>query len=355
MHNPVDKSNSRRIIVHGFPAAGGGAGTELRHQIRLWRKMGLPVTVIPSSGGTSVLPEYAELKELGVDVRLMDQWEILKPGEIVLSFCNDETLKKIDRILERGCHLAFVNCMTELFEREKALAKQGKIAAFVFQNPEVRAKLEAALRTLNPPNDPVFADFEPWLDPSLFPFYNDRAGCDFTLGHISRADPLKFSAETVLIYESVRSPVPKKGIFLGFNHRCAAKTGRPPDWIKLYADHARLPPQEFYRQCDVILQPTDTTENWPRIGLEAMASGTVLVVDRRGGWTRMIEHGETGFLCSSPGEFIEYASELAHNRSLREKVSRQAHESFREKFSSERCARSWEGVLEALYSPHTSF
>ncbi|MEG1937685.1 MAG: hypothetical protein RR138_01215 [Akkermansia sp.] len=40
---------------------------------------------------------------------------------------------------------------------------------------------------------------------------------------------------------------------------------------------------EMLERCHIILQPTDTTENWPRIGFEAMASGSVLIVDKRGG------------------------------------------------------------------------
>ena len=34
--------------------------------------------------------------------------------------------------------------------------------------------------------------------------------------------------------------------------------------------------QDLYRHSRIILQPTDTTENWPRIGFEAMASGCLL-------------------------------------------------------------------------------
>ncbi|MEG1507900.1 MAG: hypothetical protein RR373_04635 [Akkermansia sp.] len=40
----------------------------------------------------------------------------------------------------------------------------------------------------------------------------------------------------------------------------------------------------------IILQLTDTTKNWPRIGFEAMANGSVLIVDKRGGWEQMIIH-----------------------------------------------------------------
>ena len=56
---------------------------------------------------------------------------------------------------------------------------------------------------------------------------------------------------------------------------------KPYDWIRTAADQSEFSQQEFYRHCEIVLQPMDSTENWPRIGLEAMASGSVLIVDNR--------------------------------------------------------------------------
>ena len=42
-----------------------------------------------------------------------------------------------------------------------------------------------------------------------------------------------------------------------------------------------------------------------------MASGSVLIVDNRGGWRQMVEHGKTGWLCGSERDFIYYASKSA--------------------------------------------
>ncbi len=343
-----------RLVIHGFPSSGGGAGTELRHQIRLWRKMDIEVCLIPSTGGSSALPEHRELTELGVRVFLQDEWKILRPGDRVLSFCNQHTLKRIDQIIHAGALLVFINCMTELFGMERGLAPEGKIAAFGYQNPAVRGKLEAELRGSGCRDSTLFFDFEPWLDPELFPFHFARDANSFVMGHISRPDPAKFSNDTAAIYNAVESPVPKRGIFLGFNFRCAAKTGPLPDWIDRFSSHSQMDPREFYRRCHVILQPTDTTENWPRIGLEAMASGTVLIVDDRGGWQRMIEHGKTGFLCKTPEEFSSYASLLARDPELRGKIARQAYEVFMERTSYAKCAESWSRVMKLFESlPYT--
>lgn len=40
-----------RIFVHGFPSLYGGAGTELHHQIIVWREMGMEVHLIPAGEG----------------------------------------------------------------------------------------------------------------------------------------------------------------------------------------------------------------------------------------------------------------------------------------------------------------
>lgn len=336
------------LTIHGFPSDGGGAGTELRHQIRLWRKMGIQITIIPSTGGTAVLPEHRELESMGVLVTRVDEWDRLAPNSMVLSFCNRLTLMNIRHLQDRGCKLAFVNCMTDLFDSEKALIREGRISALLYQNPDIRASLEPTVLGLKSEKPPLMLEFEPWLDPEIYPYSPVKPDDQFVMGHISRPDPLKFTKDTIHIYESVLTPGKKSGIFLGFSRKCALKTGQPPNWIELYANHNRLSPLEFYRRCHIILQPTDTTENWPRIGLEAMASGCVLVVDRRGGWSRMIEHETTGFLCESSEEFSHYATRLSHDPSYRSKIARQAYESFQDRCSFSRCAQSWHSVMKAL-------
>ena len=92
-------------------------------------------------------------------------------------------------------------------------------------------------------------------------------------------------------------------------------------WIRIARNQREVSQQDFYRHSRIILQPTDTTENWPRIGLEAMASGSVLIVDNRGGWRQRVEHGKTGWLCGSERDFIYYASKMACEPNLRDDMA----------------------------------
>ncbi|MCG8649918.1 MAG: glycosyltransferase, partial [Pirellulales bacterium] len=126
------------------------------------------------------------------------------------------------------------------------------------------------------------------------------------------------------------------------------KIGSPPSWVETYTNQSELSQRDFYRQCDIILQPTDTIENWPRIGLEAMASGSVLIVDNRGGWCQMVEHGVTGWLCDDDEDFVRYATRMAQNKQERLAISRAARDRLVQIAGRRSCAESWCSVLAQL-------
>ena len=92
----------------------------------------------------------------------------------------------------------------------------------------------------------------------------------------------------------------------------------------------------------------DTTENWPRIGFEAMSSGSVLIVDNRGGWKKLVKHGVTGWLCNTQQEFIYYASRMALEPKLRGTMARAARKWGKELAGLESSMRSWGEVFKHL-------
>ena len=202
----------------------------------------------------------------------------------------------------------------------------GQIAMFIYQNQDVLEDHKAKLMAINPGSGAAFCRFQPYFDNSLFPFVATRPTDFFGCGRLSRQDADKYAKSTLHIYEYFVAPVLKRGIFLGFDHRAMAKVGKPYPWIRAAKDHKECSQQEFYRHCEIVLQPMDTTENWPRVGLEAMSSGSVLIVDNRGGWRRMVEHGKTGWLCSTPREFIYRASQMAFEPNMRADMAAAAKE-----------------------------
>jgi glycosyltransferase involved in cell wall biosynthesis len=337
-----------KVYVHGFPGLYGGAQTELHHQIPIWQRLGFEVHLIPSMPGFEKDPLLPELVRSGIIVHAQDQFEVIEKNAPVFGFCSRNFLRCLDLIRHHSTNTVFVNCMTWLFEEEKRRQAEGKIKTFLYQNEDVRRIHAPQLRTINRSAGSKFFTFVPYFDTSKFPYIEKRASEFFGIGRISRQDQDKFAPWTVAVYENIASPRPKVGLFLGFDERSEKKVGKPPPWIITARDQNHVSQQQFYAFADSVIQCTDTVENWPRIGLEAMASGSVLVVDNRGGWQRMVEHGKTGFLCNGPQDFVFYGSKLAYEPDTRDAMARAALERGKQLAGEEVSKASWKEVFEFI-------
>ena len=262
------------LYIVGFPSLYGGAGAELYHQVRAWETLGVVLHFIPTQKNVRKAALYGEMTERGHVIHDAYDWAAIPEDAPVISFCNEDFLTALPEIRRRTRRTVFVNCMTWLFGKEKEAMSRGDIALFLYQNDKVWQNVMPRLRALNGDPSVRFMTFRPYFDSAAFPYV----------------------------------------------------AGKPPDWVETFHDQKALPQQEFYRRCHIVLQPTDTTENWPRIGFEAMASGSVLIVDKRGGWEQMIEHGRTGWLCESPGDFIACATKMAWEPHYREDMAAAARE-----------------------------
>jgi hypothetical protein len=260
----------RRLFVHGFPGLYGGAGTELHHQIIAWLHIGLEVHLIPTNGGFRNEPLFPEMQQRGVKVHGCNDFSLIEQGDPVLGFCNAEFLEALPQITERTRRTVFLNCMTWLFEKEREAMARGQIGMFLYQNPAVLEKHRQELRALNDDPSIGFAAFKPYFAAEKFPYVKTRDHEHFGCGRISRQDSDKFARNTLQIYEYFVAPKWKKGLFLGFDHRSEEKIGKPYDWIRCAKDHSEVSQAEFYSHCEIVLQPTDTTENWRPAGSVTM-------------------------------------------------------------------------------------
>lgn len=340
-------SSSDTIYVLGFPSLYGGAGTELHHQILVWLKMDKNVHLIPTWDVQNA-PLYEEMKSLGVYIHAPNDWSMLQACDPIIGFCNAEFLEYLPLIRQYTKRTIFVNCMTWLFPKEKEAMQQGLISMFLYQNEDVRQHCMQELKALNNDSEIRFLRFVPYFHAEHFPYIDERASDYFGCGRISRQDADKFARNTLMIYEYFVSPRWKQGLFLGFDARSEAKIGKPFDWIRIARDQNECSQQDFYRHCEIILQATDTTENWPRIGFEAMSSGSVLIVDNRGGWKRLVEHGKTGWLCDHERDFIYYASKMAYEPNLRADMSASARERCLELSGLAASMASWQEIFEMV-------
>lgn len=143
------------------------------------------------------------------------------------------------------------------------------------------------------------------------------------------------------------APVMKEGVILGINDTIRNKCGKEPNWI---AGHRAggVPVQQVYKRADCIIQMTDTYENLPRVGLEAMASGCLLIVDDRGGWRELVQHKQTGFLCADQREFVYYASRAAFELEERRQMAGRARELLEQTWGLEHARREWSAFFAVV-------
>lgn len=321
------------LYVLGYPGPYGGACTELWHTLKLWRRFGWEVHCIP----TWHAPDAEWKTRVGAIGCITHQ---AKPtldslrgidglaGATVVSFCNDAFLAVADLLREVGCRLVWANCMNWLFSDEKKHYEIfGPFDAYMFQSEFQRQTLAPQLAAYGVQarqchRIPGAFDLEefPWR-------YRPRDPREpFVIGRISRASEEKYSTNSWPIYERIDYQ-PKRGLVLGWEEKLVATIGKPPAWVECLApDGSRV--REVLERMHCYCQIAGSAnENWPRTGLEAMATGVPIVVEGRGGWCEMLKHNVSGFLCTPENpdaEIAHWVAHLAYDEARREEVARAA-------------------------------
>ena len=320
---------SESIYLLGYPGDLGGACTEAWHTVKLWRRFGAEVHLVPTWGTDAKW--RAKLDEIGCVTHHVTPETLADvpglAGSIVVSFCNDQFLQQAGRLRDLGCRLVWVNCMTWLFDAERKFCRErGPFDAHVFQSDFQRSMLEPELTKVGyrPKLGHLIRgafDFEEWE----FAPRGHAPGEPFVVGRAARPDHDKWSSNTWPIYKRIQYR-PKRALMLGVDDRTRQKIGVPPSWADCLQPMA-IPAREFFRQLHCTLPINGgARENWPRAGLEAMAAGVPIVAQNEWGWREMIEHGVTGFLGGSDEELAHWAATLAYDEERRLQVARAARE-----------------------------
>jgi len=342
------------IYVLGSPGPVGGAGTELWDTLRLWISGGFNVHLIPTWGKMSSQWQRA-CRELGCTLHEIDGFEQLPDvpgieGQNVTAFCSAGFLDAAPTLKRLGCRLIWVNCMCWLFEKEKKFYEEhGPFDVYVCQSLFQRAKLLEQLEQYDVGPDRVAhipGGF--WLDDWPYAPKSHQPGETFVLGRVSRADAGKFSSNTWPIWSEV-AYANKEGRVLGYRaEKLEKKLGKPPEWVKTY-EPGKVDAKEFHRGLHALVQISGgATENWPRVGLEAMATGDVVVAQNQWGWKEMVRSGETGFLCSdNRSEIAHRVATLAWDEKLRLDMAAKARERVEILARPEPFLKSWQKVIWA--------
>jgi glycosyltransferase involved in cell wall biosynthesis len=330
------------LCVIGHPSRLGGADTELDHQIGCWQAMGIKVHVCHTGPLDNHLRSM-NLEQRGCVYHEPRDWRSLD-GLHCISFCNGQFLAALPEIKRHARTTSFVNCMTWNFDREVEMQARGLIDFHLYQTDHGMQRVSPRLRELGTYRA---LRFHPYFDPRDFPFHERRPDDKFRFGRISRDDPDKFGARQLWIYETMTAPVLKEGIILGWGPHAQKKYGRHPNAYVRPCPERGMSQAAFYAFCDALIMTTDTYENLPRAGFEAMSSGSLLVVDNRGGWQLQVDDGQTGWLCRDDREFVYKASRCAFEVDERDAMRRAARRKLEATWGLQAAMDSWQQVFQA--------
>jgi len=307
--------------------------------------MGVEVHVC-HTGGLDANTRAMNLEERGCVYHSPKDWASLD-GMHCISFCNGEFLKSLPEIRKHARTTTFVNCMTWNFNDEISAQENGLIDFHLYQTQHAYERVSQKLADSGTYR-PLF--FQPYFDAAQFPYIDDRPQDKFRFGRISRDDADKFNARQLWVYETMTAPVMKEGLILGWGPKTQNKFGREPESYVQVMRAGAISQRAFYTQCEAIIMTTDTFENLPRVGFEAMASGAILIVDNRGGWKLQVEDGVTGWLCNDDREFVYKASRCAFEQEEREEMRLKARQRLEENWGMQAAMDSWAQVFEAWES-----
>ncbi|MBN2476897.1 MAG: glycosyltransferase family 4 protein [Pirellulales bacterium] len=339
------------VFVCGYPGHLGGANTELWHTLRLWRRFGLEVTLIPT---WQCDPAWARrLRQIGCRTVQSNADDLPNVpglrGSVVVSMCNRKFLAAAARFRDLGCRIVWLGCMNWMFPEERLHYRRwGTFDRYVFQSRYQRDQLVPQLRKFGYGPAQGLLLRSP-LAFEEFPFgpLPHRPGRAFVVGRISRAAADKFAPRTWQIYGKVPHPVAAR--VLGWSGEVRDRVGPPPPWAECLPPGSQTP-QAFLPTLQAMVHAgAEAAENWPRVGLEAMAAGVPVVADSRGGWREMIRHGRTGYLCETEDQFAYYTARLAYDEPHRLAVARLARTVLETELANPRAIwAGWQSLLEGL-------
>ena len=338
------------IYFLGYPGGMGGANTECWHTAKVWRQHGIEVTFIPTWGSDQAMED--RLAAIGcktVHVGSPDKLAAVPgfAGSVVVGMCNSHVMNCRGLLKHLGCKLAWVNCMTFMFDNElNAFRRHGPAEAYVFQSEFQRAELEKALLPLGHlhcQGHVIRGAFA--FDEVPFAPRPHAPGEEFCIGRLARPDLDKWSSN----HWPILARVPyagRRALAMGWNPQTRRKCGQPPAWAEVL-EPQKISVQEFLGRCHVMLGLNGgARENWPRIGLEAMAAGVPVVAQNQWGWREMITSGETGFLTDNDEEMCYRLAQLAYDEELRQRIVKQACAHVRDLACPERIGRQWRELFE---------
>lgn len=327
-----------KLFIVGQPGECGGASTELLDQIKIWKLLNIEIHIIPT------VDNYTN-DDSDIIVHSKNSWCDID-GNQCIAFSNKEFLRNLEFIRPHSKKIIWVNCMTHSFHDEIVAQSKGFIDLHLYQTYHGYKSISYKLKFLGKKFN--YKLFHPYFDITGFDYNAIKNPDIFSFGRISRSDPVKYSNDQFQIYDSIECPN-KHCYVLGYSNDIRNKIYVPNPmtcdyYLTLYKSN-EISRYEFYDKIDVLCMKTNTMENLPRVGFECMATGTLMVVDDRGGWRLLVVDKETGFLCKSKEEFIEVMNYIAKNPDVKKEMVEKSFIKLQTEYSTDRSKFDWSNIL----------
>lgn len=333
----------KEITITGYPSTIGGANTEMYDQIKVWHHMGIKISIMPTKDIDNNQKKL-DLQKYGCEIYPVRSFHNLK-NKNCIAFCNDNALNFLPQITQYSKTFTHIPCMCVPKELEKKY--QDLIDLWLFQT---KINKDKTIEPLKNKNNLVCMFVKPYFDTEKFPFTptENRICGRFSFGRLSRGDILKWNKHQMWIYDNFQSDRPKFCNVVGWHNNFIQKCGPVErSWLRAYAANT-VDVNLFYKTCNIFCITCDTLENFPRTGFEAMSSGSVLVVDNKGGWKEQIINRQTGFLCSDKYEFVKVMNELEKDPDLEDEIRINARKHVLEEYGIEKSALSWKKIFDKI-------
>jgi glycosyltransferase involved in cell wall biosynthesis len=337
-----------RLYVFGWPSDLGGADTRLAHTLPLWAEQ-MAVTVIPNDPRQLEERGWIDyLASIGAHAaRLIDLPKKLDGSAIAL--CNPcfFTDRIAHRAKDRGLHVVWSSEMMWHHRGELAAVRDGVVDCVLFTSEQNRRALEPGYDRARPSIRRLVV--ENYVDPERFPYRERPVGDTFTVGRLSRPDPLKYPEDFPLFYEMLGLRTPRYRVMAWDSALARKYRWYPfgPAWTLLGAGAETA--LAFLHQLDAFVYPLghDFRESWGRSAVEAMLTGLPIVVPRGHHFDSYLRHGETGFLCDGHAAFKDACRALEIEPELRRRIGAAARRFVVEELSDRQAhLAAWRAVFD---------
>jgi glycosyltransferase involved in cell wall biosynthesis len=333
------------VWVAGFPSYYGGADTELDHLIDLFCSFDVNVNLVPMFGCDERMKRTVLERGCSVHAYRDD----IFGGKTVVSFCNGQFLAKLPLIMQtaKPKKVIWFNCMTYMFDAERAAHANGWIDYFGFVSEYQQRCLAPEIERIGPYRS---FPYRPFFNTARIEWSYREFGDSYRMGRISRDDANKFAADTWRIFDRVLVPahLKKKVFILGYGPNAQRKIGAPPpglDWMTWSG--GAIPAGQFYSTIDTMVHKTGgSRESYCRVLIEAYAHGVVPIVESGYAFPELVIHGETGFMTEDSDEMSYFASYLAANPREHRRIAENGRRHLEQTLvSPQACWAGWQQVL----------